>query len=880
MRLLVGALVLTVAALPARAAPILDGSKDGSYGAARAVQTVNTQFGDNLSELDAAYAQIDQGVLYLMLTGQVENNFNKLNIFIDSVPGGQNVLQPDANSGGNNPEDNDWANHHAGMTFDAGFEADFLIILRNGVFVGPEFNVEYAVVGGGLGAFELEYDVFGGSITGANANALPGVGIGVAYDNSNIAGVSGGTGPANQAAAAAVTTGIELAIPLSKLGNPNPQDIKVSAMVNGIYHDYLSNQFLGGLAPPQDNLVGDGHGTFTGSLAGINLNDFAGNQYFSVVPEPTAFVMACIALLGVLGCASRRLRFVAAWVAICFMAATTAQAQFLTLYNVPPDTDPHFIGSYTQLNVFDGGVLANGFVAGSSFGTGSNVQVNIFGGSVGALFDANSGSEVNISGGTVGGLFDAKAGSVVNISGGTVATTFSPLIAYDGSTVNISGGTVGSVVAQDAASLSISGGRVGRLSGSAKISGGAIGQIVFADPQDLSGGEFRLNGQLIAGLDQAGDSVQVILPSTPFAFSGILADGTPICLADSASSSLRENYIFDFVFGTTLTLHATTLPPVGPSEIHLPADPVPLGIRANQTLFVADGASVPQLTAAPGSHVIVSGGGMGRAEVVGGEVEISGGSMGLLGAVEGSHVNISAGDVGGVYALNETTVNVSGGSVGNTGDDMLIDTGSRLNFSGGYIDWLVVRGVATICGNENEATLGGMYVEQNGVANISGNTLLYSFVDAVSGGQINIMGGHSNSDTYIGAESGGVLNVGGGLLDGPFYVTADSSVQLFGTSFLLDGLPIDGLNSPGDTLVLAARDGAVLTASLADGSPLDIVLNTDPDAPFNDYIDYIDSAATLRLIVVPEPSRFVLLAIALLVLINIRRRKPDMITIC
>src|SRR5688500_14115481 len=121
------------------AAVNLDGSIAGdNYGPARAVQTVQTQFGDNQSELNAAYARIDGGNLVLVLTGQVEANFNKLNSFIDSRAGGQNSILPDANSGGNNPTNDGWAfkysNNQAngGFTFDAGFAPDYMLNARNG----------------------------------------------------------------------------------------------------------------------------------------------------------------------------------------------------------------------------------------------------------------------------------------------------------------------------------------------------------------------------------------------------------------------------------------------------------------------------------------------------------------------------------------------------------------------------------------------------------------------------------------------------------------------------------------------------------------------------------------------------------------------------
>lgn len=269
------------------AAPVVDGTIAGdTYGAARAVQTVETGFGDNLSELNAAYGVIDGGRLHLALTGNIENNFNKLEIFIDSRAGGENTFSA-------NPS-HDNVSVMGGMKFDAGFDADYHVIARRGNFGGDKFDLNFAELGGGFSEY---FDVFGGTqegagSTGTGVNASP---IDIAYDNSNIAGVGGGSGAAaNQADALAVQTGFEISIDLADLGYTGG-DIRVSAFVNNGDHNYVSNQVLGGLPVGTGNLGGDGAGGFTGS-APIDWTTFAGDQYF-IVPEPASLALLAMGLL-------------------------------------------------------------------------------------------------------------------------------------------------------------------------------------------------------------------------------------------------------------------------------------------------------------------------------------------------------------------------------------------------------------------------------------------------------------------------------------------------------------------------------------------------------------------------------------------------------
>ncbi|MFV2069551.1 MAG: hypothetical protein ACC645_21515 [Pirellulales bacterium] len=199
-----------------------------------------------------------------------------------------------------------------------------------------------------------------------------------------------------------------------------------------------------------------------------------------------------------------------------------AYGQFTTILNIPPDPDigdNQSIGSATQLNLSDGGEIGELFDAGAADGTSTNVEVNIFGGSVGDDFDAFNGSTVNISGGLVGDRLRASGGSVVNISGGSVGVFFD---ASSGSEVNISGGSVGDFFDARGSEVNISGGSVGvffdAFSGSVvNISGGSVG--IFFDA--FSGSEVNISGGLVGDFFRASGGSEVNLLGTQFVLDSI-----------------------------------------------------------------------------------------------------------------------------------------------------------------------------------------------------------------------------------------------------------------------------------------------------------------------------------------------------------------------
>jgi Abnormal spindle-like microcephaly-assoc'd, ASPM-SPD-2-Hydin/CARDB len=258
----------------------VDGVLDAgnAYGNPVVVQTNTTGFGDASassggSELDAAYARIANGKLYLLLTGNLEPNGNDLELFFDTRAGGQNTL-----SATNPFVDNDALAQLAGLSFDPAFSPDYYLTVQQTTgTTAPLLTAHYAALTGTGGIGQVLTDGSEDSAKTLNFGAIGTGSLGI--NNTNAAGVSDLVigNPAG------VTTGVELEIPLAAIGNPTGA-FKISAFINGAQHDFVSNQVLGGLPLGTANL---GQPSTVSFASATN----AGNQYFLVSPPaPVATV--------------------------------------------------------------------------------------------------------------------------------------------------------------------------------------------------------------------------------------------------------------------------------------------------------------------------------------------------------------------------------------------------------------------------------------------------------------------------------------------------------------------------------------------------------------------------------------------------------------
>jgi hypothetical protein len=230
------------------------------------------------------------------------------------------------------------------------------------------------------------------------------------------------------------------------------------------------------------------------------------------------------------------------------------------------------------------------------------------------------------------------------------------------------------------------------------------------------------------------------------------------------------------------------------------------------------------------------------------EVNISGGTMGDdFRLFNESVANISGGTTADVFTFGNSELNVSGGNVG----FLVLEEGSAASVSAGVVGGLNIReGAVNISGGTVGGAFGAGLRAEGGVTTISGGTIIGSGI-TLQGGDINISGGTIDGGCGICAfavADGSVVNISGGSFKGNvqglsaltgtetvfniyggtfspnIYVSDDNELHFYGTEFLLDGVPIDGLEY-GEAFEITNRN-VTLTGLLADGSPLSVELNS------------------------------------------------------
>ena len=418
-----------------------------------------------------------------------------------------------------------------------------------------------------------------------------------------------------------------------------------------------------------------------------------------------------------------------------------------------------------------------------------NVEGGVLGSEAGAIR-----TEVNVSGGLVSSGFTAFTGSEVTISGGVVGSSFD---AEFGSVVSVSGGTLDTFfVASSGSAVSISGGTFG--AGFAALPGSNV---------EIIGGGFELNGTAFSG--------STISLTEGDNFSGSLSDGSAFIFSVSASDILSD-----------VTLTSVAVPPLDLSPLIVStANPnIPSGLRAGQTLTLLNGGELGDNFEVIDSTLNIEGGEIGgQLGTLRSEVNISGGFVGTgFNALAGSELNISGGEVDGFFVANSgSEVNITGGSVGSfaTGGP-----GSEVNITGGSV---------------------GAVFNTFGDLNVSAGSVGGNF-HASPGSVVNITGGSFGSGFLTLAES--VVNISGGtfggLLGTGFSINSGAELNLFGSNFAIDGVPLDDSLVMGQAFTIEERD-VTLSGVLVDGSPFSFDLMS-VDVLFEDFFEP-DATVTVTL---------------------------------
>lgn len=228
-------------------------------------QNTQTNFGDNFNELDGLFAYFTGSILNIGVTGNLASG-NAIVLYFDfgGIGGGQNVLNV---TGGGVPG---YVSGQNGMKFDAGFNVDTIVSLNR---FNNDVYYDLIDVNANSGTYQGTHPISGGGT----------IGIGPAFfDNSNTAGVGGGTGLDNGSSA---SKGLELQFSNGVVNS----NVKVMAMLTNNSNGFASNQVLGGIGGGNNLAWGPSGGSGSSK---IDFSTIQGDQCLLVnaVPEPGTMI--------------------------------------------------------------------------------------------------------------------------------------------------------------------------------------------------------------------------------------------------------------------------------------------------------------------------------------------------------------------------------------------------------------------------------------------------------------------------------------------------------------------------------------------------------------------------------------------------------------
>ncbi|MFT5422329.1 MAG: hypothetical protein ACI89L_000086 [Phycisphaerales bacterium] len=382
-------------------------------------------------------------------------------------------------------------------------------------------------------------------------------------------------------------------------------------------------------------------------------------------------------------------------------SAQSDPSNFGTVINVPGDSPTLAgpIGSDTQVNLYDGGLLEPRFVAGDkSSNAAQNIELNLYGGTVGAWFCSAPGVTVNVFGEIEYGpddrrldsFFRSEVGGTLNMFGGEfLLNRMQPsteLNVYSGvlllrpygnyKSLLVDGGTVrmnnfvnahetrlrdgrlesflmnGGVLSVEGGVLETgmyvhSGGEIG-------FSGGSIGgsiRIKSADKWTISGGEFAFNGV-------PGSATEIL--NKPYNSSAVLSatlsDGTVTAFTVNSYDSIR----FD-----AGALETVPLAPYSTAPVAYSTGLVPLrGLRAGQSLSVTGTAGlIEYFTGVNASLTVEAEGTYTGLEMVASEITLAGGLYSEFVSLQaGTVADVTGGQLPSrVITSRDSTMNLYGG---------------------------------------------------------------------------------------------------------------------------------------------------------------------------------------------------------------------------